>query len=105
MNYSSTSVRTCSLLGQTRTFGAALLDMAQENEKIIVLTSDLGKTTGLERFWKILPEQFVNTGIAEQNMVAVAAGLASEGFVPFAVSFACFSSMRACEPARHFLGY
>src|SRR5262249_8045450 len=49
--------------------------------------------------------RLINTGIAEQNMIGVAAALATEGLIPFAISFASFSTMRACEPVRHFLGY
>ncbi len=65
----------------------------------------MAKTAGLDRFIKTLPGQLINTGIAEQNMVGIAAALATEGLIPFAISFASFSTMRACEPTRHFLGY
>lgn len=105
INYNSTNIRVWSLLGQTRAFGSALLEMAQENPRIIIVTSDMAKTSGLERFGKLFPDRLINTGIAEQNMVGIAAGLANEGLIPFAVSFASFSVMRACEPTRHFLGY
>jgi transketolase len=105
IEYNSTNIRTWSLLGQTRTLGNALLELAAEDKRIFALTSDLAKTSGLERFAKVLPERFVNTGIAEQNMVGIAAAMSNNDLIPFAVSFASFSTMRACEPARHFLGY
>lgn len=105
IQYNYTNIRIWSLLGQSRTFGNTLLELAQENKKIIAVTSDMAKTAGLDRFGKTFPSRLVNTGIAEQNMVGIAAALATEGLIPFAISFASFSTMRACEPARHFLGY
>lgn len=105
MEYNSTNVRAWALLGQSRTFGHALLEFAKENPKIIAVTSDMAKTSGLDRFGKQFPHRLINTGIAEQNMVGIAAALATEGLIPFAISFASFSVMRACEPTRHFLGY
>lgn len=104
IEYNSKNIRAWSLLGQTRSFGNALLEMAKDNSKIIAVTSDMAKTSGLERFVKTLPDRLINTGIAEQNMVGISAGLANEGLIPFAISFASFSTMRACEPVRHFLG-
>jgi transketolase len=98
-------IRIWSLLGQGGTLGSALLEIARENNKIMVLTSDLAKNAGLDRFGKQFPDRLINTGIAEQNMLGIAAAFASEEFVPFAISFASFSVLRACEPARHFMGY
>ena len=101
----STNTRVWSLLGQRGAIGNALLELAKENGKIIVLTSDLARISGLDRFGKIFPERLINTGIAEQNMLGIAAAFANEGFIPFAISFANFSVLRACEPTRHFMGY
>jgi len=101
----SANIRVWSLLGQRGALGYALLEIAKENEKIVAITSDLAKTSGLVRFGKIFPERLINTGIAEQNMLGIAAAFASEDFVPFAISFANFSVLRACEPVRHFMGY
>jgi transketolase len=100
-----TNTRFWSLLGQAGTLGNALLELAKENEKIIAITSDLAKTSGLDRFGKKFPERLINTGIAEQNMLGIAAAFANEDFIPFALSFATFSVLRACEPTRHFMGY
>jgi transketolase len=105
IEYNTTNIRVWSLLGQSRTFGNALLEIAKENPKIIAVTSDMAKTSGLDRFGKVFPDRLINTGIAEQNMVGIAAALATEGLIPFAISFASFSVMRACEATRHFLGY
>lgn len=103
--FSSTTIRAWSLLGQSRTFGNTLLELAKENPKIIAVTSDMAKTSGLDRFGKQFPDRLINTGVAEQNMVGIAAAFATEGLIPFAISFASFSVMRACEATRHFLGY
>jgi transketolase len=97
-------VRTWSLLGMGGTLGAALLEMARENDRVIAVTGDLASVCGLGRFGKAYPERLINTGIAEQNMIGVAAGFAAEGYIPFAVSFATFSVLRACEAMRHFMG-
>ncbi|HXD94497.1 MAG TPA: transketolase, partial [Bacteroidia bacterium] len=105
IQYNSTNIRVWSLLGQSRAFGNTLLELAKENEKIIAVTSDLAKVAGLDRFGKTFPDRLINTGIAEQNMVGIAGALATEELIPFAISFASFSTMRACEPTRHFLGY
>jgi transketolase len=100
-----TNCRIWSLLGPRGAFGNALLELAKENEKIIAITSDVAITAGLERFGRTFPDRLINTGIAEQNMIGMAAAFANEDFIPFAISFANFSVLRACEPARHFLGY
>lgn len=94
-----------SKLGPRGAFGAAMLEIAAEYKKIIAITADLGITSGLDRFRKEFPDRIINTGIAEQNMVGIAAALANEGFIPFATTFANFSVLRACETTRHFLGY
>lgn len=105
IDYSYKNIRAWSLLGQTRSFGNCIFELAKADPRIIVVTADMAKTSGLDRFGKLLSERLINTGIAEQNMVGIAAGLATEGMIPFAVSFASFSTMRACETVRHFLGY
>jgi len=105
IQFDSASIRVWSLLGQGGTFGYSLLEIAKENEKIFAITSDLAKLAGLDRFGKTFPERLINTGIAEQNMLGIAAAFANEKFIPFAISFANFSVLRACEPMRHFLGY
>jgi transketolase len=92
-------------LGPRGAFGAALLQIGAENEKIIALTSDLCNTSGLDRFRNAYPDRLINTGIAEQNMIGIASGLSNEGYIPFATTFATFAVLRGCEPARHFLGY
>ena len=70
-----------SRLGQSgAAFGVGLIEKAEENDKIVVLTADMSKPAGLSKFASLYPEKFYNVGIAEQNLVGVAAGIANEGF-------------------------
>ena len=91
-------------MGSRATFGQAILAIA-ERPNLMVLSADLGNSSGLDRFKTAFPDKFLNVGIAEQNMIGVAAGLAKEGFVVFATSFAPFITMRASEQIRMNLGY
>jgi transketolase len=86
-------------------YGKAILDLAENRPDLMVLSADLGNSSGLDRFSRSFPDQFVNVGIAEQNLVGVAAGLAKEGYTVFASSFAPFIAMRASEQVRMNLGY
>lgn len=71
-------------------FGEAVLELAEKNEKIFCITADLGPSVRLNAFEEKFKERFLNVGVAEANMIGVAAGLALEGFIPFAASFAVF---------------
>ncbi|MBN9601528.1 MAG: transketolase [Afipia felis] len=102
---SKRNARTWSRMGIRATYGQALSIYAAENPNVIALSADLGRSSGLDRFSKEYPGQFINTGIAEQNMVGVAAGLARSGFDVFASTFAPFASMRASEQVRMNMGY
>jgi transketolase len=82
-----------------------MLDAGGAAEDVMVLTADLGVTSGLERFRAAHPERFVNVGIAEQNLIGIAGGLAKEGFNTFATTFSNFASMRSYEQIRLHLGY
>lgn len=100
------SARTCSMLGQRGSiFGQAVLDAAKEDDKFMLLTADLATLSGMERYCKTYPEHFVNVGIAEQNMIGIAAGMAAEGYHPVVTTYATFVTMRGCEQIRHYLGY
>lgn len=105
IDFSPINIRTWSILGQRGTLGVALTEMANDDPDLIVLTADLGRTSGLARFMEKKPDQFFNMGIAEQNMVTMAAGLAKEGKHVFATSFANFLAMRSYEQIRLCLGY
>ena len=100
------TARTCSMLGQRGSiFGLAALDAAKEDDKFVLLTADLATLSGMDRYIKTYPDQFVNVGIAEQNMVGISAGMAAEGFHPVVTTYATFVTMRSCEQIRHYLGY
>lgn len=99
------SAKGLSRLGPRGTFGMALVAVAQENDRVVGLSADLAVTAGMERFRTQLPERFFNVGIAEQNLIGVASGLADDGWIPFAATFANFAAMRSCEFVRHHLGY
>ena len=100
------TARTCSMLGQRGSiFGLAALDAAKEDDKFVLLTADLATLSGMDRYIKTYPDQFINVGIAEQNMVGISAGLAAEGYHPVVTTYATFVTMRSCEQIRHYLGY
>lgn len=85
-------------------YGAALVEYGKD-ENIIVLDADLSKSTKTDMFKKAYPERFINMGIAEANMMCVAAGLASCGKTVFASTFAMFAAGRAFEQVRNSIGY
>lgn len=101
----NSNTRQWSRIGSRGVFGQAILAVAQNHPEMMVISADLGNSSGLDRFKKTYPEQFLNIGIAEQNMIGVAAGLAKEGYNVFATSFAPFITMRAAEQVRMNLGY
>lgn len=78
-------------------FGHALVDLAKTRDDIVGLTADLSKYTDLHVFVKAYPDRFYQMGMAEQVMISAAAGLAREGFTPFATTYAVFSSRRAYD--------
>ena len=85
-------------------FGQELIEIAKTNENFVVCNADT-KTCGLEKFGKYFPEREFSFGIAEQNLVNGAAGLAACGNKVFLATFAVFASMRACEQVRTFVCY
>src|ERR1700750_3129522 len=85
-------------------FGKALSGMAREFPKVVVLDADIAGGTGVHHFRKSNPERFIQFGIAEQNMMAAAGGLAAVGLVPVVTTFAVFC-LRAIEQARLSLAY
>jgi transketolase len=100
------SSRVFARLGQSgAAFGVGLIDQAEAAENIVVLTADMAKPAGLSKFAALHPERFYNVGIAEQNLVGVAAGIANEGFKVVASAQACFLSMRCYEQVRQYSGY
>lgn len=98
-------IRLWSRIGARATFGQAMLEMARERNDFYAMSADLCQSSGLVRFRDEFPDRFINAGIAEQNMIGMAAGLAKDGTNIFATSFAPFITMRACEQVRMNMGY
>ncbi len=86
-------------------YGKTLAKLGLENENIVVLDADLSKSTKTADFKKVAPERFINMGIAEGNMMSVAAGLSTCGKIPFASTFAIFAAGRAFEQIRNSICY
>ncbi len=86
-------------------YGLALVELGKENPDVVVLDADLAEATKSGFFKEKFPERFVDCGIAECNMIGVAAGLATCGKIPFASSFAMFAAGRAFEQVRNSVGY
>lgn len=86
-------------------YGSALAELGHEYENLIVLDADLSSATKTDKFKSAFPERHINCGIAENNMVAVAAGLATSGKIPFASSFSMFLSGRSYEQIRNSVAY
>ena len=92
-------------MGHRGAFSIAVTELAVRLPNLSVVTADMAYLTGLERFKAAHPDKFYNVGIAEQNMIGVAAGMAKEGFVVFATTYATFITMRSYEQIRMNLGY
>ncbi len=86
-------------------YGKALVELGEKNPNVVVLDADLAAATKTGGFKKAFPDRFFDTGIAESNMMGVAAGLATTGYTVFASSFAMFSAGRAFEQVRNTIAY
>ncbi len=86
-------------------YGNALAELGEKYQDVVVLDADLAEATKTQNFKKKFPERFFDCGIAEGNMMAVAAGIATTGKIPFASSFAMFAAGRAFEQVRNCIGY
>ena len=105
MEIKKSTARLWSKLGSRAVFGMALLDMAERGVDFYAMSADLVHSSGLGRFQEKFPERCINMGIAEQNMLGVAGGMAKDGTPIFATSFAPFITMRAAEQVRMNMGY
>lgn len=94
-----------SRMGARATYGMAITEMARQRDDFYVMSADLCQSSGLFKFREEFPDRFINSGIAEQNLIGVAAGLAKDGTCIFASSFSPFITMRACEQVRMNMGY
>jgi len=92
-------------MGPRAMYGQFMLELAKTVPDLMVMSADLGRSSGLNAFKHAYPDKYLSVGISEQNLVGVAAGLAKEGHKVFVTSFAPFLSMRASEQVRMNLGY
>jgi transketolase len=92
-------------LTQAETYGKTLIQLARENPNIVVVSADLAKSTKVVEFAEEFPDRFFNFGVAEQNLLGAAAGLALSGKIVFASTFGVFASMRAGEQLRTDIAY
>lgn len=100
MEISKKNIIVWSTLGQRATYGQVLYELAKERDDFFVMSADVGTSSGLKRFAEELPDRYMNVGIAEQNLVSIASGMAKEGTTVFVSSFSTFMSMRAYEQMR-----
>ena len=105
MEMNSRNLRFLSRMGARGAFGQAVYDMAKSGEDFFAASADLGHASGFDRLIKEFPEKYVNVGIAEQNLLGVAAGLAKDGTPVVATTWAPFASMRCADQVRNYMGY
>lgn len=94
------TVEDVNLISETEVWGDVLVALGEANPDIVAMTADLANSTKIRPFKQRFPERFINVGIAEQNLLAVAAGVAALGFVPVVCTYATFATLRAAEFLR-----
>lgn len=105
IEFNKRNIRTWSLLGPSGAHGTAAIELAETDPRVLMLTADLCFFSGLSRFKATYPDKLYNVGIAEQNMIGIAAGLAKEGFIPFANTYASFCASRCADQVRVNMSY
>ena len=99
------NIKLWSTIGPRATFGVIALELAKNINNLMILTADVSTSAGLDRYRKTYPEKYLDLGIAEQNMIGVAAGLSSENYNVITTTFAPFQTIRCCEQIKVNLGY
>ena len=105
MDFKPSNIRMWSRLGPSGAISAVATEFGKENPEVVFLTADMTSASGLERFKKSYPDRLYNVGIAEQNTVGIATGLAEMGFVPYAATYASFFATRALDQVKMCMGY
>ena len=105
IEFSRHNIRVWSLLGPNGALSTAAMELGETNPAVQMMTADLSNYSGLRRFGKVYPDRLINVGIAEQNLIGVAAGLAKEGYVPFANTYASFCASRCADQIRVNMAY
>lgn len=99
------SIKNWSIVGPRPTLGLVLFEIAKSLENLMIVTADVSTSAGLDRYRKTFPEKFVDTGISEQNMIGIAAGLADNGYKVFTTTFAPFQTLRCLDQIKVDLAY
>ena len=99
------NIKIWSTIGPRATLGIVSLELVKQFEKFIILTSDVSTSAGLDSYRKNFPDNYLDVGIAEQNLIGVATGLASENHNVLTTTFAPFQTIRCCEQIKVNLGY
>lgn len=104
LDFCKRNIRTWSMLGTRRLFGIVLEELAEKDDKFVFVTADVGRYYAINRFIEKYPDRIINVGIAEQNMIGVAAGLAKEGYHPMVATYATFATARVLDQIRVNMG-
>lgn len=105
IDFSPRNTKIWSRLGPSGAVGTAAIELAENTDDVVMLTADLCFFSGLERFKSSFPDRLYNFGIAEQNMIGVAGGMAKEGFIPYATTYASFATSRCLDQVRVNMAY
>ena len=98
-------IKLWSSIGSRASFGLAAFELAKNNNNLMIVTADVSTSAGLDRYKKKYPNNYVDVGIGEQNMMSVASGLASEDFDVITTTFSPFQTLRCAEQIKVNLGY
>lgn len=99
------NIKLWSTLGMRASFGLIALELANIQSDLIITTSDVSTSAGLDRYKQKYPERYIDVGIAEQNLIGISAGLSSEGFKVISTTFSPFQTLRCAEQIKVDLGY
>ena len=105
MIYTERNINLWRSVGQRATYGLSIMELAKLDDKLVIVTSDTSTSAGLDRFKRKYPDRYFDIGIAEQNTLGVAAGVANEGLNVFVSTFAPFQTMRCLEQIKINLAY
>lgn len=103
--FSEKNIKTLSVIGTRATFGQVCNEIIKSQNKLMIVTADVSTSAGLDKFRKNYPDNFIDVGIAEQNMIGVATGLSRNGFQVITTTFSPFQTLRCLEQIKVNLGY
>ncbi len=103
--FNSKNINIWSAIGSRASYGLAMYEMAKNRDDLMIITADVSTSAGLDRYRRDFPEKYLDVGIAEQNMIGIAAGIASENLKVYTTTFAPFQTARCLEQIKVNLGY